>query len=88
MKFYTFLISLLFSISPFISEGYGSERSLNNLHWQFRKKGDLFWRYATVPGTVHTDLLANQFIPDPYFGNNEKQLQWNTWPISLFQNWS
>lgn len=31
---------------------------------------------ATVPGTVHTDLLALGEIPDPYFGQNEKDLQW------------
>ncbi|HEY0030879.1 MAG TPA: glycoside hydrolase family 2 protein [Bacteroidia bacterium] len=31
---------------------------------------------ASVPGTVHTDLLANKKIPDPFYGNNEKDLQW------------
>ena len=31
---------------------------------------------ATVPGTVHTDLLANNKIPDPFYGANEKELQW------------
>ncbi|GAB4334593.1 MAG: glycoside hydrolase family 2 TIM barrel-domain containing protein [Calditrichia bacterium] len=29
-----------------------------------------------IPGTVHTDLLAHQLIPDPYFEMNEKMLQW------------
>jgi beta-mannosidase len=28
------------------------------------------------PGTVHTDLLANKIIEDPYYRVNEKQLQW------------
>ncbi|MCU0387764.1 MAG: hypothetical protein MUE71_04055, partial [Chitinophagaceae bacterium] len=31
---------------------------------------------ATVPGTVHTDLMAAGIIPDPFFGDNEKDLQW------------
>lgn len=34
------------------------------------------WYPATVPGTVHTDLYANKLIPDPFFSDNEKQLQW------------
>ena len=31
---------------------------------------------ATVPGTIHTDLLANGLIPDPFWRDNEKRLQW------------
>ena len=34
------------------------------------------WRAAKVPGTVHTDLLANGLIPDPYVGAPEAGLQW------------
>jgi beta-mannosidase len=34
------------------------------------------WIAATVPGTVHQDLLAANVIPDPYWGMNEKQVQW------------
>jgi beta-mannosidase len=34
------------------------------------------WHAATVPGTVHTDLLANKLIPDPYVGAAEAGLQW------------
>ncbi|QDH71674.1 beta-mannosidase [Marilutibacter alkalisoli] len=34
------------------------------------------WRAATVPGTVHTDLLAHGLIPDPYVGAPEAGLQW------------
>lgn len=32
---------------------------------------------ATVPGTVHTDLLAAGLIPDPYLGANEAELAWS-----------
>ncbi|HZX02867.1 glycoside hydrolase family 2 protein [Kribbella sp.] len=31
---------------------------------------------ATVPGTVHTDLLAAGLIPDPYLDRNEIGLEW------------
>lgn len=31
---------------------------------------------ATVPGTVHTDLLTNKRIPDPFIGTNESKVQW------------
>ncbi|MBE0592549.1 MAG: glycoside hydrolase family 2 protein, partial [Gemmatimonadales bacterium] len=44
--------------------------------WEFRRAGDTLWMPATVPGTVHTDLLANGVIPDPFYGDNETRLQW------------
>ncbi len=50
--------------------------SLDNSSWQFRKSGDSRWFPATVPGTVHTDLLNNKIIDDPYYGDNEKKMQW------------
>ena len=31
---------------------------------------------ATVPGCVHTDLLAERLIEDPYLDDNEKRLTW------------
>lgn len=31
---------------------------------------------ATVPGCVHTDLLAQGLIPDPYLDDNESLLKW------------
>ncbi|HEY6738772.1 MAG TPA: glycoside hydrolase family 2 protein [Actinopolymorphaceae bacterium] len=31
---------------------------------------------ATVPGCVHTDLLAAGLIPDPYLDRHENQLRW------------
>ena len=33
-------------------------------------------RAASVPGTVHTDLLAHKLIADPYVGAPEARLQW------------
>jgi beta-mannosidase len=34
------------------------------------------WMPAVVPGTVHTDLMANAIIPDPFVGMNERDVQW------------
>ncbi len=37
------------------------------------KKG---WINAEVPGTVHTDLLKNKLIEEPFYSNNEIKLSW------------
>ncbi len=51
-------------------------QSLNG-EWQFRRaSAGEEWRPATVPGGVHTDLLAAGLIPDPFVGDNERQVQW------------
>jgi beta-mannosidase len=34
------------------------------------------WLPANVPGTVHTDLMANNRIPDPFKDSNEKAVSW------------
>lgn len=44
--------------------------------WQFREVGKTDWYNATVPGCVHTDLLANKIIDDPFYRDNEKKQQW------------
>jgi beta-mannosidase len=51
--------------------------------WTFRKvapkgaaNGEDAWLTATVPGCVHTDLMAAGKIGDPFFRLNEKDQQW------------
>ena len=44
--------------------------------WTFREAGKGEWRAARVPGSVHTDLLANRLIEDPFYRDNERKLQW------------
>jgi beta-mannosidase len=34
------------------------------------------WTPAEVPGCVQTDLLRNKIIPEPFYRDNEKTLQW------------
>jgi len=44
--------------------------------WEFREISKDKWLPATVPGTVHTDLLNNGLIADPFYRLNELDLQW------------
>lgn len=44
--------------------------------WQFRQAGAPNWLPAQVPGSVHTDLLALEQIPDPFVADYEKKVQW------------
>lgn len=47
-----------------------------NQNWTFSQSGKNEWLPATVPGTVHTDLMANGKIEDPYYRMNERDIQW------------
>ena len=55
-----------------------SELLKQNLNdgWAFQESGKLDWKNATVPGCVHLDLLANDLISEPFYGINERDLQW------------
>lgn len=44
--------------------------------WWLRALGVDPWLPATVPGGVHTDLLAAGHIPDPFVGDLERVVQW------------
>jgi beta-mannosidase len=44
--------------------------------WQVSASGSNDWFDATVPGCIHTDLLAAGRIPDPFFRDNESRVQW------------
>ena len=70
-KIFLFLILICCSVSA-----QTSYRNLSTENWTFNKQNETKKYKATIPGTVHTDLFENQLIPDPFFGANEKQLQW------------
>jgi len=53
-----------------------SERNLSAEKWYFKNIKEQKWLTATVPGTVHLDLMNNKLIPDPYKDENEKKVQW------------
>ena len=66
----------LFCLNCFFIFGQTSYRNLSTENWTFNKQNEVKKYKATIPGTVHTDLFQNQLIPDPFFGTNEKELQW------------
>ncbi|MDE6085879.1 MAG: glycoside hydrolase family 2 protein [Muribaculaceae bacterium] len=45
-------------------------------NWNFRESGKVVWHPGHVPGVVHTDLLSLGLIPDPFVGQNEREVQW------------
>ena len=47
-----------------------------NGDWKVHQVGNTDSIPATVPGCVHTDLLAAKKIPDPFYRDNEKQVYW------------
>ena len=53
------------------------------VNWQFHSGGEPHrWLAAQTPGCVHLDLLRHGLIPDPFYGSNERNLQWieqETW---------
>jgi beta-mannosidase len=53
-----------------------SRRIFLDTGWQFKEVGKDAWHPATVPGCVHTDLLNNKLIDDPFYRDNEQKLQW------------
>ncbi len=53
-----------------------SERNLSSEKWKFKNSRENNWLAASVPGTVHLDLINNKIIPDPYKDENEKKVQW------------
>lgn len=73
MKNIAFLVAVLIGSFGFSQE---ANRSLSQENWQFKNAKESQWLKATIPGTVHTDLMANHKIPDPYLDENEKKVQW------------
>lgn len=54
----------------------GQDNLLPELIWEFAEEGSKEWKSATVPGTVHTDLLAHGDIQDPFRGTGEQDAAW------------
>lgn len=69
-----YFLTVLLLISTAYSQNV--QRIYFNNNWKFTEMGVDNWLPATVPGTVHTDLLDNKKISEPFFGENEKALQW------------
>lgn len=61
----------------FLAKGESApETVLLHSGWSFSRSGSSEWLPATVPGTVHQDLLRHGLIPDPFYATNESSIQW------------
>ncbi len=67
--------SFILSCTPAMDEELPLTISIED-NWQFRQAGSNDWLTAEVPGTVHTDLLANGIIEDFFWRTNENDVQW------------
>ncbi len=74
-----FLVMALVTLSSCLARS-ADESGLQTLSlngaWEFITAGGDDWLPASVPGCVHTDLLAAKKIPDPFYRDNEKLVQW------------
>lgn len=76
------MILFLFVFLPMLSEAQTSDASIRETIqtpvWQFRQASDSnsTWKPVKAPVSVHTALLQNGMIDDPYYRDNEEKLQW------------
>jgi beta-mannosidase len=72
-----FIISLLIASALLSCSRIEPAQSiLIDSNWKFSKENDTALYKATVPGVIHTDLLENNRIEDPFLETNELKLQW------------
>lgn len=68
------LIALFGLISCREEKSSVSHQTLNNFCFYYPDSSKNF--HAEIPGSIHTDLLKNNLIKDPFYGTNEDSLQW------------
>ncbi|MCC6372816.1 MAG: hypothetical protein IT236_17565, partial [Bacteroidia bacterium] len=68
-------ISILFLMAMLMGSAQTIEKQLY-LKWQLRQKGTWNWYSKPGAGNVHLDLLENKIIKEPFYADNEKNLQW------------
>ena len=72
---YTFIFSCIMIALTIKANAQLSTQKLTT-NWVFRQQKNQTWYPAKVPGEVHVDLLSNKLIPDPFYRDNEKKVQW------------
>ena len=77
MRTYTGLLLALLSFLVLSCQPARQEQEIKlNENWKFHNVANETWMPASVPGCVHTDLLENKVIEDPFYRLNEHDLQW------------
>ena len=74
IKFISLIV--LLTLAGCASETKKEFRVEINANWKFKQQAQNEWLDATVPGCVHTDLLKNKKIEDPFYRLNEHDQQW------------
>jgi len=69
-------LSLLLVLLSHVVFSQTQIRSLSEEKWEFSQSGQNQWYWAKIPSVVHLDLYENKLIPDPFYSDNEKHLQW------------
>ena len=77
-RLYRSLLCVMFCVGLLIScqkhDKNVEGKALFITDWEFQYQGQ--WYPAFVPGYIHTDLMDNKLIPNPFFGCNEDSVQW------------
>jgi beta-mannosidase len=79
LLFYTIMKKTILSIlilCKSIVYAQNQNQDLGTGDWFFKEHKNTNWRPAQVPGCVHTDLMANKALADPFWRDNEKWVQW------------
>ncbi|MCK6694071.1 MAG: glycoside hydrolase family 2 protein [Thermoanaerobaculia bacterium] len=76
MRLLVFLLSLLSAMPAEAQTSAAPSRQTIRGAWEFRQAHTPDWLPVTVPASVHTALLKNGRIEDPYYRDNEEKLQW------------
>lgn len=80
MRISAFLFFIIFFISG-INFSYSQMESTSKIlqldnEWSFHESGKTEEYKAKVPGTIHSDLIKNNIIENPFKGMNELKIQW------------
>ena len=75
-KLHTWMMLAAFPMLLNATENKEPEKICLNKGWEFSQVGKSEWLPATVPGTVHQDLIDNNKLINPFFGMNEEKVQW------------
>ncbi|MCC7466571.1 MAG: hypothetical protein IT261_09890, partial [Saprospiraceae bacterium] len=74
------VLLLVIALFPMLTEAQPNytpiRQALNSGQWTFRQAGKPEWKPVKVPVSVHTALLQNGMIEDPFWRDNEEKLQW------------
>lgn len=68
--------NMVLALMILLAAGSRAEKLQLHGNWEFSQAGTGVWLSAVVPGTVHQDLIRHHQLPNPFWGTNEKKIQW------------